>query len=84
MRTTAAFLLVVGGLIMGTALAQPAPNPTQTPAATPQADTPVFRVVVVGRSIKAINFRPRGGETKFDFCRHGPFAARARRRDDRR
>ena len=30
-------------------------------------DQPVFRVVVVGRSTPAINYRPRSGETKIDF-----------------
>jgi hypothetical protein len=30
-------------------------------------DAPIYRVVVVGRSAKAINFRPRRGETKIDF-----------------
>src|SRR5262245_59351960 len=55
-RTTAA-LLVVGGLFTGVAI----------PAAA-QDHTPVFRVVVVGRSTAAINYRPRNGETKIDFA----------------
>jgi outer membrane protein OmpA-like peptidoglycan-associated protein len=54
-RTTAA-LLLSGGLAIG---------PT-TPDATAQ-DQPVFRVVVVGRTTAAINYRPRNGETKIDF-----------------
>jgi outer membrane protein OmpA-like peptidoglycan-associated protein len=65
-RTTAAFLLGCG-LLAGSASAQTAPNPTQQGVATPSRDGAVFRVVVVGRSAKAINFRPRNGETKVDF-----------------
>ena len=54
-RTTAA-LLLVGGLLIGAAV----------PGAIAQ-DQPVFRVVVVGRTTAAINYRPRNGETKIDF-----------------
>jgi outer membrane protein OmpA-like peptidoglycan-associated protein len=63
--------LVFVGLIAGTAIAQPVPNPTRAAVATPTPDAPVFRVVVVGRSIEAINFRPRGGETTIDFVGTG-------------
>ncbi|HEY6361795.1 MAG TPA: OmpA family protein [Vicinamibacterales bacterium] len=57
-RRTATALAVVGGLITG-ALA---------PGATAQDQTPVFRVVVVGRTTAAINYRPRSGETQIDFA----------------
>lgn len=46
----------------------------QEPAATPQTDTTVhpsdavFRVDVVSRTAKAINYRHRGGATKIDFA----------------
>jgi outer membrane protein OmpA-like peptidoglycan-associated protein len=56
-RGITAALLVVGGLLTGVAI----------PAAA-QDQTPVFRVVVVGRSTAAINYRPRNGETKIDFA----------------
>ena len=29
---------------------------------------PIFHVTVVGRSISAINYRPRNGSTKVDFA----------------
>jgi outer membrane protein OmpA-like peptidoglycan-associated protein len=54
-RTTAALLLASGFAIGATA-----------PDASAQ-DQPVFRVVVVGRTTAAINYRPRSGETKIDF-----------------
>jgi outer membrane protein OmpA-like peptidoglycan-associated protein len=64
--------LITAGLLLFAAtalpaLAQTAPNPTQQGVVAAQTDRPVFRVVVVGRSAKAINFRPRQGETKIDF-----------------
>ena len=55
-RTTAA-LLIAGALATGAA----------APEATAQDQVPVFRVVVVGRTTPAINYRPRSGETKIDF-----------------
>ena len=54
----------------GIAFAQTlAPNPTQQqpPAAAADTQTPLFRVTVVGRTTPAINYRPRGGETRIDF-----------------
>jgi outer membrane protein OmpA-like peptidoglycan-associated protein len=56
-------------LSVGIALAQP-PNPTQQRALTP-ADTgqpmPIFRVTVVSRTTKAINYHHRRGSTRVDF-----------------
>src|SRR5688572_3863107 len=59
------------------ASAQAVPNPTQqgvtTPTTTqpgvvtPQGAIPVFRVTVVGRTVPAINYRPRSGETRINF-----------------
>jgi outer membrane protein OmpA-like peptidoglycan-associated protein len=62
----AAALALIGGLVSGPAFSQTPPNPTQQPAA-PQISGPVFRVVVVGRTTPAINYRPRSGDTKIDF-----------------
>jgi outer membrane protein OmpA-like peptidoglycan-associated protein len=57
-------LLLTGGL-----LAAQAPNPTQQATTVPASsgETPLFRMTVVGRSTKAINYRHRGGATKIDF-----------------
>jgi hypothetical protein len=41
------------------------PNPTQNPILT--SDTPVFRVTVVSRTAKAINFNHRDGATPMSF-----------------
>ena len=56
LRRTTAALLIAGGVAIAVA----------APDATAQ-DQPVFRVVVVGRTTAAINYRPRSGETKIDF-----------------
>jgi outer membrane protein OmpA-like peptidoglycan-associated protein len=48
--------------------AQSAPNPTQQSVTTPQGETPVFRVTVVGRTVPAINYRPRSGDTRVNFA----------------
>ena len=43
------------------------PNPTQGPRAVPTGDNvPIFRVTVVSRTIKAINFHHRTGSTNVD------------------
>jgi outer membrane protein OmpA-like peptidoglycan-associated protein len=55
------------GLLSGPAFAQTAPNPTQETISTPQGDMPVFRVTVVGRTVPAINYRPRSGDTRINF-----------------
>jgi outer membrane protein OmpA-like peptidoglycan-associated protein len=62
-------LLVIGGPLTGTVVAQTAPNPTQQIGATApqQGPMPVFRVTVVGHTTPAINYRPRKGDTKVDF-----------------
>ena len=41
------------------------PNPTQSPASTPE--TPLFRVTVVSRTTKAINYNHREGSTQVSF-----------------
>jgi len=49
-------------LVASFALAQ-----QNTTAVEPMDQTPVFRVKVVSRSTKAVNYRHRGGSTKLDF-----------------
>jgi outer membrane protein OmpA-like peptidoglycan-associated protein len=59
---------VVASLVTGRAIAQ-TPNPSQQfgAASTPQGQTPIFRVTVVGHVTPAINYRPRKGDTEIDF-----------------
>src|SRR5579871_583341 len=63
---SAILLFAAGGLL----LAQNVPNPTQQRALSP-AETgqpaPIFRVTVVSRTTKAINYHHRMGSTKIDF-----------------
>ena len=68
-RVATAFLLtvVVAAADAAMASAQAAPNPTQQTVATPQGDIPLFRVTVVGRTVPAINYRPRSGDTRINF-----------------
>jgi outer membrane protein OmpA-like peptidoglycan-associated protein len=66
-RPAAALLACV--FSTGVALAQPVPNPTQQTSTIVERDgLPVFRVTVVGRTLPAINYRPRQGDTKIDFA----------------
>ena len=69
-RVAQVFLLtaVVAAVMPVRASAQAAPNPTQQSVATPQGEIPVFRVTVVGRSVPAINYRPRSGDTRINFA----------------
>jgi outer membrane protein OmpA-like peptidoglycan-associated protein len=76
--TVCLLTVVVAAAVPAGASAQAVPNPTQqgvtTPGttqqsvATPQGDVPVFRVTVVGRTVPAVNYRPRSGETRIDFA----------------
>ena len=69
MSARIATILVAAVLLTpAVAASQTEPNPTQRPAATRPDDVPVFRVVVVGRTTPAINYRPRTGETRVDFA----------------
>jgi outer membrane protein OmpA-like peptidoglycan-associated protein len=59
-------------LLLGTLSAQQIPNPTQKPQqALAPSDTgqpmPIFRVTVVSRTTKAINYHHRTGSTRVDF-----------------
>jgi len=60
-------LTLVALLVFSLAAAQEAATPPQAPAAVHPSDT-VFRVDVVSRTAKAINYRHRGGATKIDFA----------------
>jgi len=79
MKTISAFLLAFGIL---SAQAPQAPNPTQQ-SSTPEnaariaaGSMPIYRVTVVERTTKAVNFHNRGGATKIDF-RGTPLLAKA-------
>src|SRR5829696_4835457 len=63
-----AVAVVVFGFLPGLAFSQAPPNPTQQTISTPRGDLPVFRVTVVGRTIPAINYRPRSGDTRINFA----------------
>ena len=63
MRTTACFLIAIGSL------AAQAPNPTRQqpmPADTSQP-MPIFKVTVVARTTKAVNYHHRTGTTHIEF-----------------
>lgn len=68
--TSSKITSMVSALALAGALAAQ-PNPTQTPAGQTQTVSldrqPLYRVTVVSRSTKAINYRHRSGATKVDF-----------------
>jgi outer membrane protein OmpA-like peptidoglycan-associated protein len=70
MKTITGFLLACGFL---SAQAPQAPNPTQSPVSTENADrmaggsAPIYRVTVVARTTKAINYNHRSGSTRIGF-----------------
>lgn len=69
MKTVSAFLMTFGVLW---AQAPQAPNPTQSPSAENTAriaagSAPIYRVTVVARTTKAINYNHRSGSTMIDF-----------------
>ena len=45
-----------------------------TLAVEPMAQKPVFRVVVVSRSVQAVNYKHRSGASEAGFCGDGPYA----------
>ena len=69
-RVATALLLtaVVVATTENFASAQSAPSPAQQTVLTPQGGIPVFRVTVVGRTVPAINYRPRSGDTRINFA----------------
>src|SRR6476660_94883 len=70
MKMISAFLIVCGTLL---AQAPQAPNPTQESIATENSarmangSVPIYRVTVVARTTKAINYHHRSGSTNIDF-----------------
>ena len=66
MKTISAFLMICGLL---SAQATQAPNPTQQSNPTENATgaMPIYRVTVVARTTKAINYHHRSGSTMIDF-----------------
>src|ERR1700756_5392697 len=60
-------LLLAAGLTLSlSAFAQT--NSQTTLVVEPMSPTPTFRVTVVSRSVKAVNYQHRGGATKLDFA----------------
>jgi outer membrane protein OmpA-like peptidoglycan-associated protein len=60
-------LLLAAGIVFSvSAIAQT--NSTTTEVVEPMAYTPTFRVVVVSRSVQAVNYRHRSGSTKLNFA----------------
>ncbi|HXF12944.1 MAG TPA: hypothetical protein VN517_07315, partial [Terriglobales bacterium] len=70
MKTISVFLLACGIL---SAQAPQAPNPIQQPNSTENAargaaeSVPIYRVTVVARTMKAINYNHRSGSTRIGF-----------------
>jgi outer membrane protein OmpA-like peptidoglycan-associated protein len=58
--------LVSGGLLAAPAFSQTAPNPVQQRVDIDAQGRAVFRVTVVDRTVPAVNYRPRRGDTELD------------------
>lgn len=63
MKTAIASLAFLG--LLGAQVTTTSGNPT---TATPDSGTPIYRVTVVSRTTKAVNYRHRGGATKINFA----------------
>ena len=60
-------LLLAAGITLSlSALAQA--NPQTTRAVEPMSPTPTFRVIVISRSVQAVNYQHRSGPSKLDFA----------------
>ena len=73
MKFTSLFLTVCGLALAEFSFAQPAlaqaaqaPNPTQQPLEN-VGPTPIYRITVVARTTKAINYHHRSGSTRIGF-----------------
>src|ERR1700693_2434152 len=64
MKLASVFLTVCG---LALAQAPQAPNPTQQQTIDNGASTPIYRITVVARTTKAINYNHRSGATKIGF-----------------
>jgi outer membrane protein OmpA-like peptidoglycan-associated protein len=67
MRILSLFLAFGAGVLAGQAPQVPNPTQQQTSPVQPGGSMPVYRVTVVARTTKAINYRHRSGSTKVDF-----------------
>src|SRR5580704_3140356 len=65
MKTVLTAFLTLGGLAW--AQAPQAPNPTQQRTETGGASVPLYRITVVARTTKAINYNHRSGSTRIGF-----------------
>src|ERR1700683_986748 len=65
MKTILTAVLTIGGLAW--AQAPQAPNPTQQVTENGAGSVPVYRITVVARTTKAINYRHRSGSTMIGF-----------------
>src|SRR5580658_8866310 len=65
MNMTLTAMLTMGGLAW--AQASPAPTPTQLPPPIGAGSVPIYRVNVVARTTKAINYNHRSGSTRIGF-----------------
>jgi outer membrane protein OmpA-like peptidoglycan-associated protein len=64
MKIIGTFLTVCG---LVAAQSSQAPNPLRQSASDPSGSQPIYRVTVVARTMKAINYNHRSGSTKIDF-----------------
>ena len=82
MKLITAFLTVCGCLA---AQSPQAPNPTQRLAPSENearmaaGSMPIYRITVIERTTKAVNYNHRSGATKIDFRGHPPAAEGPRR-----
>jgi outer membrane protein OmpA-like peptidoglycan-associated protein len=60
------FMVLTSSLIVAQDNAPPPPANQQNPPVEPMDKTPLFRVKVVARTTKAVNYRHRGGSTTVD------------------
>ena len=65
MKTLLTAFLTIGGLVC--AKAPQAPNPTQQLTETGPGSVPIYRITVVARTTKAINYHHRSGSTRIGF-----------------
>ena len=65
MKTILTAILTLGGVAW--AQAPQAPNPTQQPIQNVAGSVPVYRITVVARTTKAINYHHRSGSTRIGF-----------------
>ena len=68
-RMSLVFLVAASALAMPPPQTQPSSDQTYTTMAVEPLDpTPTYRVVVISRTVRAVNYQHRGGATKLDFA----------------